>query len=269
MIEWHIHPDYADGPAGQAFRAAFGSPAAVFALAGEKITDDQESEVYRVTVAGKRYYVKRYYIGRRAFSRRWFGLRDWLGPRRAVQEWTNLRRFAAWGIPTAILAVYGQERRYGRFVRAAVVTEELRNTADLAQLAHERDPRLQDARWLGQVLPQIAEATRRMHAHRFCHNDLKWRNILVDDGAVDGTGVGSGGGPTAYFIDCPTGMFWWPPFLEYRIVKDLACLDKVAKYTLPRRWRLRFYLDYVGRRRLNAADKKRLQKVLAFFDGRE
>ena len=146
-----------------------------------------------------------------------------------------------------------------RFVRAAVITEELRNTTDLAQLARKHDPRLQDAAWLRQVLPQIAQATQRMHARRFCHNDLKWRNILVDEGDA----------PTAYFIDCPTGMFWWPPFLEYRIVKDLACLDKVAKYTLRRSWRLRFYLDYVGRTRLNAADKVRLRKVLAFFDGRE
>ena len=255
MIEWQIHPAYRDGPVGQ----AFASPAAVFALAGEKVTGDQESEVYRVTVADRRYYVKRYFIGRRALTRRWFGLRDWLGPRRAVQEWTNLQRFAAWGIATAPLVAYGQERRYGRFVRAAVITEELRNTTDLAQLARKHDPRLQDAGWLRQVLPQIAQATQRMHARRFCHNDLKWRNILVDEGDA----------PTAYFIDCPTGMFWWPPFLEYRIVKDLACLDKVAKYTLRRSWRLRFYLDYVGRTRLNAADKVRLRKVLAFFDGRE
>lgn len=82
MIEWQIHPAYRDGPVGQ----VFASPAAVFALAGEKVTDDQESEVYRVTVADRRYYVKRYFIGRRALTRRWFGLRDWLGPRRAVQE---------------------------------------------------------------------------------------------------------------------------------------------------------------------------------------
>lgn len=255
MISWYLHPAYASGPTGQ----AFASPATVFALTGEKITDDQESAVYRVTVGDKRYYVKRYYIGNRALSRRWFGLRDWLGPRRAVQEWTNLQRFTAWGIPTATLVAYGQERQFGRFLRGVVITEELRDTSDLAQMALRHDPRLQDACWLGQVLPQIAQATQRMHQRRFCHNDLKWRNILVDNSAS----------PTAYFIDCPTGMFWWPPFLEYRIVKDLACLDKVAKYTLPRRWRLRFYLDYVGHKRLTAADKQRLRKVLAFFVGRE
>lgn len=255
MIEWYVDPAYAHDPAAD----AFASPESVFALTGERITGDQESEVLRVTVGERRYYVKRYFIGRRKFSRRWFGLRDWLGPRRAVQEWRNLQRFAAWGIPTAPLAAYGQERRFGRFLRAAVITEELRDTADLAHLARAADPRLRDPRWLACVLPQVARATRIMHARRFCHNDLKWRNILVDGGEQ----------PTAHFIDCPTGMFWWPPFLAYRIVKDLACLDKVAKYQISRAWRLRFYLEYVGRPRLNAADKARIRKVLRFFDGRE
>jgi hypothetical protein len=44
---------------------------------------------------------------------------------------------------------------------------------------------------------------------------------------------------------CPAGTFWWGPFLRYRIVKDLACLDKVAKYHLSRTQRLRFYLNMI------------------------
>ena len=44
---------------------------------------------------------------------------------------------------------------------------------------------------------------------------------------------------------------------------------RVCPALLRRSWRLRFYLDYVGRTRLSAADKVRLRKVLAFFDGRE
>jgi hypothetical protein len=57
--------------------------------------------------------------------------------------------------------------------------------------------------------------------------------------------------------------------LRYRITKDLACLDKVAKYRLSATQRLRFYLQYRGRERLNAADKRRIRHVVTFFEGRE
>ena len=70
-------------------------------------------------------------------------------------------------------------------------------------------------------------------------------------------------------IDCPNGAFWRGPLLRYRIVKDLACLDKIGKYRLSRTQRLRFYLDYAGHDRLSAADKRRIRKVLKFFEGRE
>ena len=75
--------------------------------------------------------------------------------------------------------------------------------------------------------------------------------------------------PHVHFIDCPNGGFWWGPFLRYRIVKDLACLDKVAKYALRRTQRLRFFLSYLGVARLPAHEKKRVARIVAFFEGRE
>ena len=72
-----------------------------------------------------------------------------------------------------------------------------------------------------------------------------------------------------YLIDCPAGSFWWGPMLRYRIIKDLACLDKVAKYQLTRSQRLRFYLQYRGRRRLSARDKRCIRRIVGFFEGRE
>lgn len=255
MIDWQLNPDYAMGEAGQ----AFASLDAVFALKGERVTADPESEVLRVRVAGVAYYVKRYVIGQRSLFRRWFGLRDMFGPQRSVKEWQNLQRFQRWGIPTATLAAWGQERRHGRFVRAAVITEELKDTVDLARMAKMGDSRFSDQTWVLQISRQIAVATRAMHDHGFAHNDLKWRNLLVNAAEK----------PQVYFIDCPNGAFWWRPFLDYRIIKDLACLDKVAKYHLSQTQRLRFYLQYVGRPRLTAIDKPKLRKILHFFAGRE
>jgi len=255
MIDWQRNPDYATGEAGQ----AFASLDAVFALEGELMARDPQSRVLRVTLGEHRYYVKRYLEGGRSLARRWFGLRDLFGPQRAVKEWENLQAFRRWGIPTATLVAYGQERRYGRFLRAALVTDEIRNTVDMAAMARAGDPRLGDRQWVAQVSGQIAAAARLMHQHGFAHNDLKWRNLLVDAGER----------PTVYLIDCPTGAYWWRPFLDYRIVKDLACLDKVAKQVLTRTQRLRFYLEYVQRPHLSAADKRQVRRILRFFAGRE
>lgn len=233
-----------------AAREAFADLEQVFALDGEWIAGDPLSQVIRVERGGLRYYVKRYWGAGK-------GLRRWLGRPRVKAEWQNLKQFAKWGIPTAPLVAWGLERACGRFARGALITGELPGTEDLAVLAARDDARLRDRAWVERVSRQLAQGTRRMHDQGFAHNDLKWRNLLVDPHGE------------LFFIDCPTGAFWWGPFLRYRIIKDLACLDKVAKYRLSRSQRLRFYLQYRGRARLNAADKRRIRKILAFFEGRE
>lgn len=244
MASWTLAPEYHE------FFEDFGSLEAVFAIEGERLTQDPLSEVIRIERGGVRYYVKRYFGAGK-------GLRRYLGRPRVKAEWQNLKLFAKWGIPTAPIIAYGLERRGGAFARGALVTREIEETLDLAEMANRRDPRLADARWVDQISRQLAAGTRTLHEHHFTHNDLKWRNLLVNDKAE------------LFFIDCPTGSFWWGPLLRYRIVKDLACLDKVAKYHLSRTQRLRFYLQYRGRRRLSDGDKRRVQRILRFFEGRE
>ena len=244
MAGWSLNPDYA-GLAGD-----FGSLDAVFALQGRRLTKDPLSEVILLERGGVRYYVKRYWGGGK-------GLRRYIGRPRVKAEWQNLRHFAKWGVPTAAIVACGLERQLGRFVRGALITRELDNTEDLAHLAKRGDPRLQDHAWVDGVSRQLARATRTLHDHHFTHSDLKWRNLLVNDRGE------------LFFIDCPTGSFWWGPLLRYRIIKDLACLDKVACKVLSRTQRLRFYLQYRGRARLNAADKKRIRQIIGFFEGRE
>ena len=255
MKSWCFNPDYRSLEAEQ----RFGSLEAVFALDGERITKDPISCVLRVSADGKRYYVKRYFSNGKNRVRRWFGLRGLIGPQRIKREWENLLVFRRLGIPAPTVVAYGLERRYGSFVRGALVTEEVPDTTDLGKMASADDGRLRDRAWVAHVLHQVAQATRALHDIGFAHNDLKWRNLLV----------GPGERPTVYWIDCPSGCFWWGAFLQYRIIKDLACLDKVGKYQLARTQRLRFYLDYVGKARLDAGDKARIRRILRFFEGRE
>lgn len=244
MAGWTLDPAYA------ALAADFGSIDAVFALQGERLTHDLLSEVIRVQRDGINYYVKRY-VGAGK------GLRRYLGRPRIKAEWQNLRQFAKWNIPTAEVIAWGLERNGLSFSRGAMITRELPHTEDLSALAERRDPRLRDRAWVDHLSQQLARHTRCMHDQRFTHNDLKWRNLLVDDQG------------TLFLIDCPTGDFWWGFMLRYRITKDLACLDKVAKYQLSATQRLRFYLQYRGCKRLNAADKRRIRHVVRFFEGRE
>ena len=255
MRFWWLNPDYAQGASGE----MFADLERVFALSGEPIAADSLARVLRVEVAGKRYYVKRYSGTGKNPQRRWFGLRRWLGPPRVRNEWRNLQAFRVLGVPTATLVAFGLERRFGAFIRGALITEEIPQTTDLAQLARAGDPRLRDARWVRHIARQIADIARRLHRAHFAHNDFKWRNLLVDGGDE----------PTVYLIDCPSGNHYRGAILDYRIVKDLACLDKLARRHLSRSQRLRFYLDYVQHPRLTADDRKQIGRIVNFFAGRD
>lgn len=247
MTDWRVAPEYAHGEIAR----RFADLDAVFAIEGEVLGKSPMSQVLRVRIDGRDYYVKRYAgLGKRP-------LRRLLDRPRVQNEWENLQRFAAWGIPTAALVAYGQESRLGKFVRGALVTAGIPDTVDLRQIVTAPNQPRKSRRWWDGVSHQLAEATRAMHAHGFAHNDLKWRNLLVDAAGK------------LYLIDCPVGGFWRGPFLRYRIVKDLACLDKMAKYHLSRTQRLRFYLDYLQKNKLGAADKSRARKIVNFFKGRE
>jgi len=239
VTQWTVNPALAE---------AFPDLEAVFALCGEWVSGDPQSEVLFVRHQGAGFYVKRYWC---------HGPRRWLGKPKVQSEWQNFQRFARWGIPTAPLVAFGLSRRLGGFVRGALITRELTGCEDLAKLARNNDPRLKSSAFVRRISEQLAAATRTMHAQRFAHNDLKWRNLLVDS-------VGN-----LFFIDCPSGSFWRWPLLEYRIIKDLACLDKLGKYHLRQSQRLRFYLQYTGRKRLNAQDKQRIRRICRFFQGRE
>jgi hypothetical protein len=92
--------------------------------------------------------------------RNWFGLRSRLLKPPVQKEWENLLAFQGWGIPTARLVAYGLERHGGRFVRGALITEELADTVDMAQMARDGDPGSRTARWVAAVSRQLAQATR-------------------------------------------------------------------------------------------------------------
>lgn len=232
---------------------AFSSLESVWALEGESITTSSLCSVDRVELDGKGYYIKRY---RRAGE----GISEFLGVSKAHREWANLTRFDEWQLSVAPLVAYGEDPWWIVPRRGVVITAEVVGSVDLASMANQSSPLFRDEAWVKKVSQQVAHASSVMHQHQFAHNDWKWRNILV---------TGDGTNPQIHLIDCPAGMFWWGPFFEYRRIKDIACLDKVAKTILKPEQRREFYRLYRGGSTLDAKDERDMQKILRFFKGRD
>lgn len=218
---------------------------------GELIAADPISRVIKVERQGTTYYVKRY-----TAAGKW--LRRYFGRSRPRAEHDNLRLFARLGIPTAEVTGFFMERRWGLLRRAVLITRELPRTSDLARLATADDVRLRNRHWIDTVSRQLADYTARLHRVGFAHNDLKWRNVLV-----------SADTPQVYLIDCPLGRRRYGLLRRRSRIKDLACLDRTARFHLSRSDRLRFFLRYRGIDRLSRADKAFIRKVLRFYDGRD
>lgn len=175
----------------QQYAQDFGSLDAVFALKGQCVSHDSDSEVIYLERAGLGFYIKRYTLPGR-------GVRRYLGRPRVKAEWQNLNAFARWGIPAVFLVAYGLERNQGLFVRGALITLAQPGRPDLIRLAETKDPRMQDSAWVDNISTQLAQAARTLHRNGCAHNDLKWRNLLVAPQGV------------LYLIDCPppSGAFW-------------------------------------------------------------
>jgi len=219
----------------------------------EFITKSPLCRVYKIQINSKNYYFKKYNISRKKIQR-------YLGQSKVQTEWNNLLWFKSVQIPVAKVVAYGMETKGWVHHRGLLITEELINTSDLDSIRTSHPYLLKKRSWVAHISPQIARAARIMHQHHFAHNDFKWRNIMVDIKAEL---------PDIFLIDCPSGMRWFKPLLEYRIIKDLACLDKCAKYELSQTQRLAFYKDYAQCQKLSLHDKKRIRKVLQFFNNRE
>lgn len=243
--EWWV------SPAGQD-QQLFANFAAVEALPGEVLSQTSTSRLVKSILNGKTFYIKFYFGGRDYF-------RDYFGRSRARAEWENLRYFNQLGINAPKIVAFGEEKKRGRFFRGVLITEEVRGARDLVTLTKEEAALFHDRHWLDEVMKTIADYARKLHQRGFIHTDLKWRNILVTKSAF----------PQVYLIDCPAGAKKRGIFLRHGIIKDLACLDKKGKYQLSRTERLRFYLYYARLSRLTARHKRKIRKILAFFEGRE
>lgn len=217
---------------------------------GEAILQSSSSQVRHFRLDDTDLYLKKYWIQKP--SQLWSMLfRGALfGTSKARREFNNLQRFRDWDLAAPEAVAYGEERRAGWLIRSYLITVGVAQPHGLDAYIRDQLPR-QPAR-RRELIDRLADATRHLHRHRFCHGDYFWRNIIL-----------SGDDLTRFFlIDAHRGKFWRGASGERYRAHDLACLDAPAAAYFRRSERLRFFLQYRNHRRLDAADKRLLRQVL-------
>ncbi len=243
---WRIEPRFRDHRMAELLHSYEAAEDFVVSRSGFKPWAD--CQTFPIDVDGKRFFIK-YYRHQKAWWRA-------LGRSRPRRERRNMAFFDALGVPTTPPAVYGEERIFGLYGKGGiVVTEGLENCTDMHELGERRPELFRDKVWFDRLCRRLAELVRRLHSTGFCHNDLHWRNVLVrDEPAFE-----------VFILDCPSGRRWPRPMRRFRRIKDLGHLDKLGRRYLSRTQRLRFYLAYVERPRLNSDDKKTIHAILRRF----
>lgn len=180
---------------------------------------------------------------------------------KAKCEFQNYAAFEQLGIPCAERIACGEQRDWlGRLHRAFIVTKALPNSGNLVEFVQQQCPTratVEFRKLRALLLNQLADLTRRMHAAKFFHHDLVWRNVLVEFAPPDE--------PKLWFIDCPRGQFdRWSPIQHRRRLKDLASLDKSAIKFCTLGERLEFLERYLAKNKIDADVKRLAREVLVY-----
>lgn len=215
------------------------------------ISESGDSVVYSVRHQEKIIYLKHYF--RESGLKHW--LKSWV-KNKAATEILNLNFFRAIGIPCPeVLGFQIKKTAWGQFKSAIIALEGLENTLSLADIVNHKHPIMNKKSWRKQLIVQLAHQTARIHQLGFAHVDLKWRNILI---TLDNSS-------RVFWIDCPSGYFVSPYFSARASIKDLACLNKVAKKVLSQSSRLRFFKLYLKNTKLCNQNKKLARQITTFF----
>ncbi|WP_300454420.1 lipopolysaccharide kinase InaA family protein [Accumulibacter sp.] len=235
------------------FDAAFGC------AQGTVVRRSGSSEVRRVEVevegAPRVLFLKKSWVTRwaelrsRVFRGRLFGA----SPVR--REFANLAWLHEWRLSEAAPVAFGEERRAGWLWRSFLMSTGVAEPMPVDAFIRDVLPRLGEAERQvrrGELLRQVARLVHAMHARRFTHGDLYWRNLVIAQQNLARISL----------IDVPRGRrHRREPGVRAR-AQDLAALDAPAPWFFRRTERLRFLLDYRQTRRLDAGGKALIRQVL-------
>ena len=186
------------------------------------------SQVFRISTSKGNLVFKRY------TPAKW---RFFLRASKASYEWRGLKSFGEIGIPVPELVAFGEDRQYGRLVAGYIVASEIPEASDLERYAVQNwfPCGAEDKeRIFAEIREQLFQLIKKSHAHNLYHQDLNWRNILVNK---------ENGKLKLWWIDCPrftSGVF----NRKHSILVDLSCISRVALSMMNRSQRFRSLLMF-------------------------
>jgi hypothetical protein len=179
---------------------------------------------------------------------------------KARREFENYAVLQQLKISCAQRVCCGEQRDWlGRLQRAFIITKAIPDTVTLLKFVREDCPErasVESAEMRRSIVEQLAAMTRRIHEAHFFHNDLFWRNVLVQWKPKPGEE------PKLWWIDCPRGGFGFA--WHRKRIKDLAALDISAEKLFSASERILFMKIYSGQEKLNAEVKRLIRSVLAY-----
>lgn len=202
------------------------------------------------------FYVKRYYYP--TWHKRLRGMfrGTFFGTHRGRAEYHLLLEMRGLGLPTVRPVAYGA-RRIGHFVAACfLITEEVPAARNLTSFAGDvREGRIAlDYAQRDRLLKRLAHQVAELHAARFAHGQLFWRNILVRFDPI--------GQPEFFFLDVRPRHGgrqigrkgrWW--------IYDLCHLAVSAEPFTTRTEQMRFLAEYFEARHVSPEFKRRMPEI--------
>lgn len=213
--------------------------------------------VQRVTIPSRDGGIDAFF---KLYHHRESGWSFWMRASKARREFDNYAAFERLGLPAADRMACGEERNVlGVLQRAFIITRAVPDAVELDEFFQHKPP---SAERRG-VLHELAGIVRGLHNAHFYYYDLVWRNILVSKPPPGMPAKEGDAGPCLFLIDCPRGGF--AQFGRARKqLRDLASLDKTAAQLCSRTERLRFFLAYLGQRRLDDEARALIRACLEY-----
>src|SRR5262245_31827797 len=215
-------------------------------VAGSGTTETRRMEL--TGPAGARpVYLKKYWYPTFWRRVRALGRGTFLGTPKVRREYDSLLQMRAWGLDAPQPIAWGEERVAGFLSRSFLITEGVPDPTPLHEFLSHTLPSVPPAARAGkrrELIHKLARCARRLHRHRFAHHDLFWRNVILSGQSLE----------HFFLIDAHKGACWKPGGELRARAQDLACLDAAAPWFFHRTERLRFYLAYAEKRKLERED---------------
>lgn len=250
MSSWFINKDYP-----VEIQQAFANVDKVLDIKeGMLISSSSISQVIKYSINKRQFYIKHYFSKGKK-------LKKYFGRSRCRSEWKNLIFCKKLHIKTPNIVAYGEKKKWFglKMHYGIIITEEVPNADNAKSIAFNSPDLLKQVSWRRKAISIMSNYLKSMHAKKFIHYDLQWRNILITKSIKN---------PEVYLFDIPSGKIW-NFSLEHGIKRDFYNLYKNAYRFLSRTDQLRFYLNYKNSSSLTKQDKQHIKKILTYYYRKE